>query len=86
MHKLISPHGDYDHCGDAENVINKFKVKNVIFNNDGFKPLEKNIINITFVINVKIAKKSIQKIMQKNIIILNTENKNDKNIYKIIES
>ena len=43
---LILTHGDFDHCGDAENVINKFKVKNVIFNNDGFKTIEKNIINI----------------------------------------
>ena len=23
---LILTHGDFDHCGDAENVINKFKV------------------------------------------------------------
>ena len=41
----MSSHGDFVHCADAENVINKFKVKNVIFNNDGFKTIEKNIIN-----------------------------------------
>ena len=32
MHKRISPHGDYDHMGEAVNLVNILKVKKVIFN------------------------------------------------------
>ena len=32
MHKRMSPHGDYDHMGEAINLINNFKVDKVIFN------------------------------------------------------
>ncbi len=32
MHKRISPHGDYDHIGEAINLVNNFKVEKVIFN------------------------------------------------------
>ena len=31
MHKLISPHGDFDHMGEAINLVNNFKVEKVIF-------------------------------------------------------
>ena len=27
MRKRISPHGDYDHMGEAINLVNNFKVK-----------------------------------------------------------
>lgn len=82
---LILTHGDFDHCGDAENVINKFKVKNVIFNNDGFKTIEKNIINI-------LDKKSISYYQSKdislpNIKFLNSklfDNENDNSIVTLI--
>ena len=82
---LILTHGDFDHCGDAENVINKFKVKNVIFNNDGFKTIEKNIINI-------LNKKSISYCQSKdvslpNIKFLNSklfDNENDNSIVTLI--
>ena len=82
---LILTHGDFDHCGDAENVINKFKVKNVIFNNDGFKTIEKNIINI-------LDKKSISYCQSKdvslpNIKFLNSklfDNENDNSIVTLI--
>ncbi len=30
MHKHMSPHGDYDHIGGSINLINNFKVDNVI--------------------------------------------------------
>jgi len=46
MHKRISPHGDYDHMGEAEYLVNNFKIKNVIFNNDSFNYLEDNLIKI----------------------------------------
>ena len=82
---LILTHGDFDHCGDAENVINKFKVKNVIFNNDGFKTIEKNIINI-------LDKKRISYYQSKdvslpNITFLNYklfDNENDNSIITLI--
>lgn len=32
MHKRMSPHGDFDHMGEAINLVNNFKVKKVIFN------------------------------------------------------
>ena len=82
---LILTHGDFDHCGDAENVINKFKVKNVIFNNDGFKPLEKNIINILNKKNILYYKS--KDVSLPNITFLNTmlfDNENDNSIVTLI--
>ena len=32
MHKRMSPHGGFDHMGEAINLINNFKVEKVIFN------------------------------------------------------
>ena len=40
MHKLISPHGDFDHMGEAINLVNNFKVEKVIFNCGEFNDLE----------------------------------------------
>ena len=82
---LILTHGDFDHCGDAKNVINKFKVKNVIFNNDGFKPLEKNIINILNKKNILYYKS--KDVILPNITFLNTmlyDNENDNSIVTLI--
>ena len=41
MHKRISPHGDYDHMGEAINLIENFKVEKVIFNCGPYNDLEK---------------------------------------------
>ena len=30
MHKRMSPHGDYDHMGEAINLVENFKVEKVI--------------------------------------------------------
>ena len=46
MHKLISPHGDYDHMGDTLNVIENIKVKKVIFNCGEYNDLEKELIKV----------------------------------------
>ena len=43
---LILTHGDYDHMGDAEYLINNFKVKKVIFNCGEFNNLEKELIKV----------------------------------------
>lgn len=41
---LIISHGDYDHMGEAVNLINNFKVEKVIFNCGPYNDLEKNLI------------------------------------------
>ena len=44
MHKRISPHGDYDHMGEAINLVENFKVDEVIFNCAEFNQLEQELI------------------------------------------
>ena len=46
MHKRMSPHGDYDHMGEAINLVNNFKVDKVIFNCGTFNDLEKELIKV----------------------------------------
>ena len=46
MHKHISPHGDYDHMGEVINLVNDFKVDNVIFNCGEYNNLENELINV----------------------------------------
>ena len=43
---LLLTHGDYDHMGDAENVINNMKVKKVIFNKGDNNDLENSLIDL----------------------------------------
>ena len=43
---LILTHGDYDHMGEAINLVNNFKVKKVIFNCGTFNDLEKELIKV----------------------------------------
>ena len=42
---LIISHGDYDHMGASIDLIEQFKVKNVMFNNGEYNELEKELIN-----------------------------------------
>jgi competence protein ComEC len=46
MHKYVSPHGDYDHMGEAINLVNNFKVEKVIFNCGPYETLEKELIKV----------------------------------------
>ena len=46
MHKRMSPHGDFDHMGEAINLVNNFKVDKVIFNCGEFNDLEKELIKV----------------------------------------
>lgn len=46
MHKPMLPHGDYDHIGDSNYVINNITVKKVIFNCGKYNGLELNLIDI----------------------------------------
>ena len=43
---LILSHGDYDHMGEAINLVNNFKVEKVIFNCGEFNDLEKELIKV----------------------------------------
>ena len=43
---MIITHGDYDHMGEAINLVNNFKVEKVIFNCEPFNDLEKDLIEV----------------------------------------
>ena len=43
---LILTHGDYDHMGEAINLVNNFKVEKVIFNCGVYNSLEKELIEV----------------------------------------
>ena len=43
---LIITHGDADHCGEAINLVNNFKVEKVIFNCGSYNDLEQELINV----------------------------------------
>ncbi len=46
MHNQLSPHGDYDHMGEAINLVNNFKVEKVIFNCGEFNEFEQELIKV----------------------------------------
>ena len=46
MNKRQSPHVDYDHMGDVINLVNDYKVDNVIFNCGEYNDLEKELIKV----------------------------------------
>ena len=55
---LILTHGDYDHAGEAINIINKIKVKHVIFNSDLYTNIESNIIKVLKTKNIDYTKEN----------------------------
>ena len=78
---LILTHGDFDHMGDSIYLINNYKVKNVVLNNDDFNELETNLIKELKKKKIKYYQ-NVEKIpISNNIItILNTkeyDNEND---------
>jgi len=46
LNYLILTHGDYDHMGEAINLVNNFEVEKVIFNCGEFNELEKELIKV----------------------------------------
>ena len=46
LNYLIITHGDYDHMGEAINLVNNFKVEKVIFNCGEFNDLEQDLIKV----------------------------------------
>ena len=45
INNIVITHGDFDHMGDAYNLVNNFKVKNVFFNCGPYNELEKKLIS-----------------------------------------
>ena len=50
---LILTHGDYDHMGEAINLVNNFKIEKVIFNCGTYNNLEKALIKVLKEKNIK---------------------------------
>ena len=77
---LILNHGDFDHMGDSIYLINNYKVKNVVLNNDSFNELETNLIKELKKKKIKYYQ-NVEKIpISNNIItILNTEEYDNEN-------
>lgn len=46
LNTLILTHGDYDHMGEAINLVENFKVEKVIFNCGEYNELEKELIKV----------------------------------------
>ena len=46
LNYLILTHGDFDHMGEAINLVNNFKVEKVIFNCGPYNDLEKELIKV----------------------------------------
>ena len=53
LNYLILTHGDFDHMGEAINLVNNFNVENVIFNCGEFNDSEKNLIEVLDNKNIK---------------------------------
>ena len=77
---LILSHGDYDHMGESILLVNNFSVDKVIFNNNEYNELEKNLIEILDKKGIKYYK-GVEKLNIKNNIIyfLNTGKYNNEN-------
>ena len=43
---LITTHGDYDHLGEAINIVDNMKIERVIFNNNSYNDLELELIEV----------------------------------------
>ena len=85
MHKHISPHGDYDHMGNAKILIDNFKVKEVIFNCGSFNDLESELIKLLEEKNIKYSS-CIDKINANNmeLTFLKTGEYNNENDNSIV--
>ena len=84
---LITTHGDYDHIGEAQNIVNKLSVKNVIFNNDSYNELELELIdvlnakNIAYYQNIKTLNITNNTLYFLNDYLYDNENDNSNVIY-----
>ena len=92
MHKRMSPHGDADHMGESENIVNNLKIKNVIFNCGSYNKMERSLIDLLKDKNINYYK-CINKLnaLDLNFYFLNTndyknENDNSNVIYTNINN
>ncbi len=46
IYKRMLLHGDYNHVGDVINLVNNFKVGNMVFNCGEFNDLERELIKV----------------------------------------
>ena len=80
MHKRMSPHGDYDHMGEAINLVKNFKLEKVVFNVGDYNYLEEDLVKV---LNNKRIKyyKNIENLDIKNskLYFLNTKIYNNEN-------
>lgn len=87
IHYLIITHGDYDHIGEAINLVNNFKVDNVIFNIGNYNKLELDLIKvlhhkkIPYYQNIKSLNINNNKLYFLNTRIYDNENDNSSVIY-----
>ena len=56
INTLITTHGDYDHMGESLNIVNNFKVGNVILNCGSLNELEQNLITLLDKKHIKFSK------------------------------
>lgn len=86
---LIITHGDFDHMGEAQNLIKKFGVNNVIFNKGEYNKLERDLIKLLVQKNINFSKsdktlvinKYIFNFLNQTIYNGNAENENSNIIY-----
>lgn len=86
---LIISHGDSDHIGNANYLVNNIKVNKVILNNDTFNELENGLIKYLNTKNIKYYN-NLQHLNIKNnkLYFLNTnlyDNENDNSIINYLE-
>ena len=92
LNYLIITHGDYDHIGEAINLINNFKVENVIFNIGDYNKLELNLIkvlkekHIPYYQNVESLNLENNKLYFLNTKVYDNENDNSSVIYTKINN
>ena len=88
---LILSHGDFDHMGEATNLVNNFKVEKVIFNKGEFNDLELEFIkvlddkNIPYYQNIKELNIGEYKLYFLNNRLYDNENDNSNVIYTELE-
>lgn len=84
---LITSHGDYDHMGEAINLVNNFQVANVIFNVSDYNKLELELIkileekNIPFNQNIESLRIGNDKVNFLNTKDYDNENENSNVLY-----
>lgn len=84
---LVITHGDFDHIGEAINLVNNFKVKNIYINDNKVNFLEKRLIN-EFKYTKKLKEKEIIKLGNLYMMSLNHNlgNENDSSIVLYLKS